>query len=140
MVKRSYEFVDIALLKQREKELLEREEKETTRIFKVCSRCGVRKPLLEFSTDKRNSTSKTNTCKKCKIIEYLKYYYQNQAKILIVNKKYRDDHKGIRTKYFQKYQEDHKKHLQQIAKVWYQANKERIKKRNLERKLILKEM
>ena len=108
MVKGSYEFVDITLLKKLEQELGEREEKEQTKIFKVCLRCEVRKPLYQFSTDKRNSNNRTNTCKKCKVIEYLEYYYQNRNRILIVNKRYRDGHKRERTKYFQDYKESHK--------------------------------
>jgi len=61
----------------------------------------------------------------------LEYYYQNQAKILIVNKKYRDDHRGERTVYFKRYQENHKEHLQKIGKAWYKKNKKAIKERRL---------
>jgi len=117
---------------------LEDRKSKITRCFKTCLRCGKVKPLLQFSTDKRNSTSKTNTCKKCKTIEYLEYYYQHQARILIVNKKYRDDHRGERTKYFENYQKTHRKHLQQIAKKWYKRNKKRIRERNLKLRASLK--
>lgn len=138
MSKGSFEFVDIALLKQREKELLEREEKEATKVFKVCPRCEVRKPLLQFTTDKRNINGRTSVCKKCKITEYLKYYYENKARILIVNKRYRDDHRGERTKYFENYQKDHKEHLKVVGQKWYKKNRKRIRERNLKLRVSLK--
>jgi len=134
MVKKSYEFADITLLKKLGQRLEEREEKEESKIFKVCPKCKVRKPIFQFTTDKRNRNGRTNVCKVCKIIEYLKYYYENKARILIVNKRYRDDHRGQRTKYFQDYQKDHKKHLQKVAAIWYQKNRKRIKERNLKLK------
>ncbi|GAJ02991.1 unnamed protein product, partial [marine sediment metagenome] len=123
MVKRSFEYVDITLLNQLEEKLLERERKVSTKIFKVCLKCKVRKPLFQFTTDKRNTNGRASICKKCKIIEYLKYYYGDRDRILIVHKKYRDDHKGQRTIYFKDYQKDHKEHLQKVAANWYKKNK-----------------
>lgn len=131
MVKRPYESVDIALSKQRERELEEREDKEATKIFKVCPKCGVRKPIFQFSTDKRNTASRANICKACKVIEYLRYYYENRNRILIVNKKYRENNKGLRSIYYKIYQEKNRKKLSKLASEWYQANKEAIKNRNL---------
>jgi len=116
---------------------LEDRKSKITRCFKTCLRCGVMKPIYQFTTDKRNINGRTSICKKCKIIEYLEYYYQNRAKILIVNKRYRDNHKGDRTKYFQDYQEGHKEHLQVVAKKWYKKNKKRIRERNLKLKVNL---
>lgn len=133
MVKGSFEFVDITLKEQLEQRLEGREEKETTKIFKTCLRCKVRKPLLQFTTDRRNTNGRTSVCKKCKIIEYLRYYYKNRNEILVQNKRYRDNNKGRRTKYFQDYQRDHKKHLQKVAAIWYKKNRKRIKERRLER-------
>ncbi|MBA7515697.1 hypothetical protein ES705_07740 [subsurface metagenome] len=138
MFKGSYEFVDIALLEQLEQRLEEREEKVGKIVFKVCRRCGIRKPILQFTTDKRNTNGRASICKKCKIIEYLKYYYANRENVLLTNKRYRDNHKRDRTKYFQDYQKDHKEHLQKIAAIWYKKNRRRIKKRNLKLKANLK--
>lgn len=132
MSKEPFEYVDITLLNQLEGKLLEREEKVQSKVYRVCQRCKVRKPLFQFTTDKRNLNGRTSICKKCRIIEYLRYYYQNRARILILHKKYRDDHKGVRTKYYQDYQRENKEKLQKSASEWYQANKKAIKKRNLE--------
>lgn len=131
MVKESFEYVDITLLKELEQRLEEREEKVGKMVFRVCPRCKVRKQIYQFTTDRRNTNGRTSICKKCKIIEYLKYYYANRENVLLTNKRYRDDHKGQRTIYFKDYQKDHKEHLQKIAAIWYKKNKVAIKKRNL---------
>ena len=138
MVKGSYEFTDITLLKQLEQRLGEREEKVGKMVFKVCPRCGIRKPIYQFTTDKRNTNGRASICKKCRTIESLVYYYENKQKLLIKHKRYRDNHKGVRTKYFQDYQENHKEHLQKIAASWYKENRQRIKERNLKLKANLK--
>lgn len=115
---------------------LEDRKSKITRCFKTCLKCGVIKPIYQFSTDRRNINGKTSVCKKCQIIEYLKYYYGDRDRILAVNKKYRDDHRGERTVYFQGYQKDHKEHLKVVGQKWYKRNKKRIKKKRLELKLI----
>jgi len=113
---------------------LEDRKSKIVRCFKTCLRCEVIKPIYQFTTDKRNTNGRTNICKKCKIIEYLKYYYENKDRILIVNKRYRDTHKGYRRVYYENYQKDHKEHLQVVAKKWYKKNSKRIKERNLKLK------
>ena len=131
MAKKPYEFADTFFQKEREEELEEREEKERTKIFKVCPRCGKRKSISNFSVDKRNTAGRTNICKACKVIEYLRYYYENRNRILIVNKKYRDTHQRDRTIYYSIYQEKNREKLSKLASEWYHANKEAIKKRNI---------
>ena len=137
MVKRSFEYVDITLLKQLEQRLEGREGKEESKVFRICRRCKVRKPLLQFSTDRRNTNGKTSICKKCQIVEYLKYYYANREKVLLTNKRYRDNHRGERTVYFQSYQESHKEHLKVVGQKWYKKNKTRIKEERLKLKVNL---
>lgn len=100
-------------------------------VFKICPKCGERKLALRFSVDKRNSDGRTNICKACRNRETLKYYYQNQSKILIQGKEYSDNHKKNRSIYNEKYREDHKEQLKKNAKKWYKSNKKAIKKRNL---------
>lgn len=131
MVKGSYEFADIVAIKRREEELGIREEKERCKIFRICPKCGERKPIYQFSKDKKGTNGRTNICKKCRVIEYLEYYSENRDKILTREKKYRDTHKGHRSIYYKGYQKENRERLSKLAKVWYQANKEAIKKRNL---------
>ncbi|MBA7500124.1 hypothetical protein ES704_02877 [subsurface metagenome] len=100
-------------------------------VFKVCSKCRERKPIFKFPIDKRNLDGRTNICKACRSRESLKYYYQNQSKILIQGKEYRDNHKKNRSIYNEKYREVHKEQLKKNAKKWYKSNKKAIKERNL---------
>lgn len=115
-----------------EGELEERENRESTKIFKVCPKCGKRKSTYLFSVDKRNIRGRTNICKSCLARESLQYYYRNKDRLLIKIKEYQDG--KDRSKYFQNYREDHKEHLKKIAHSWYMRNRERIKKGYLERK------
>jgi len=131
-IKKSYEFVDIASIKQRERELEIREEKEATKVFKVCKKCQVRKPIYQFSRDKRLINGRTNVCKVCRIKIYLEYYYKNRDRILIKNRRYSQNNKRDRNIYYKNYQEKNRKKLQKLASEWYQANKKAIKKRNLQ--------
>lgn len=111
----------------------ERENKirEKTKCFRTCSKCGEIKPVFKFSIDKRNTDGRTGICKECRNRETLKYYYQNQSKLLIQGKEYRDNHKRNRSIYNKKYREGHKEQLKKNAKKWYKSNKKAIKKRNL---------
>lgn len=127
-VKRSFEFFRYSFLEQK---LEEREEKESNRRFKICPRCGKRKPTCQFSVDKRSRDKHASVCKICKIEEYLKYYDEHKSEILARDKKYRETHEGYRSKYHKDYQEKHKKELKEKAQNWYKKNKERIKVRNL---------
>lgn len=132
MVKRSYEFVDTTLLKELEQRLGVREEKEQSKVFKICLKCGKRKSLLHFSTAKRNRSGRSGICKACKSKMYLEYYYINRERILSEAKEARKMGTIDRSKYYQNYQEKNKEKLQKLASEWYQKNKVAIKKRNLE--------
>lgn len=130
MVKKFYEFVDLTLKKEIERQLESREERQRIKVFKICSKCGERKSLLYFSTAKRNRSGRSGICKVCRNKEALKYYYNNREEILIKMKEYQSE--NDRSKYFENYKADHKGHLQKLASKWYQENKKKIKKRNLE--------
>jgi len=101
----------------------ERKNRIKTVCFKVCSKCGEIKPIFKFSVDKRNTNGRTNICKACKILEYLRYYYQNREKILIQSKKYRDTNKRDRSIYFKNYRKEHREQLKKNAREWYIKNK-----------------
>ena len=103
----------------------ERKNRIKTVCFKVCSKCGEIKPIFKFSVDKRNTNAngRTNICKACKILEYLRYYYQNREKILIQSKKYRDTNKRDRSIYFKNYRKEHREQLKKNAREGYIKNK-----------------
>lgn len=132
MVKKSFEFA--TQFSDTEQKLEEREEKEADRCFKICSRCGERKPAYQFSREKRNTLlgGRTNICKACRVIEYMKYYHLNKSEMLAKEKKYRKINKRNRSKHPKDYQEKHKEQLKKNAREWYIKNREAIKERNLE--------
>ena len=131
MDKNSYGFEDLALIRKRERELLERGIKAELMLFRICLRCGERKLTFHFSIDKRMKGDRSNVCKDCRSKESLRYYYDNKDRISRQSQKYRDDHKENRRLYNAKYREDHTEFLKNLAKRWYERNKKRIKKRNL---------
>jgi len=90
--------------------------------FKVCRKCGEKKPVFKFSIDKRNRNGIANICKACLNLASLDYYYHNR------------EHKDQRRIYSESYREDHFDHLQKEAKIYYRKNRKRIKKRDLKRK------
>ncbi|MBA7629934.1 hypothetical protein ES703_37441 [subsurface metagenome] len=129
MGKKSYEFE--TRFSDIEKELEERENWIRAIHYKICSRCGERKPVSKFTIDKRNTDGRIRVCKVCRSRESLKYYYQDRERILIRVKEYQENNKEDRRKYFQDYRKDHKEHLKKLAGKWYKKNKKEIKKRNL---------
>lgn len=105
--------------------------KERTKCFKTCSKCGETKLIFKFSVDKRNLDGRMGVCKACRSLESLEYYYQNQSKISIRDKKYRGNHKKNKSIYNKNYRKKHKEYLKEKAGEWYLKNKEAIKERNL---------
>lgn len=126
MVRRSFEFEDFRF-SELVKRLEDREEKELTKVFKVCPRCGERKPLFYFSKDKRNTNGKGSICRVCRSKESLKYYYENRDKLLTKIKEYQDG--KDRKKYFQDYKIKHKEYLKKMSHRWYMKNRKRIKRK-----------
>jgi len=131
MIKKPFEFFD--LFSSIGKDFEDRKDK-IRRYYKVCSRCGQLKMLSEFNPDKRSLDDRTSACKVCRSEQSLSYYYLYREKILLQIKEYQSTHKKERSKYFEKYRIDHKKHLQKIAHSWYWKNRKRIKERDLKRK------
>lgn len=66
MAEKPYEFVDSSLRKKLEGELESREERETKKRFKVCSKCKMRKSFSYFVIDRRSSDGRTGECKSCR--------------------------------------------------------------------------
>lgn len=129
MTKKSYEF-DIRF-SDVERELEERKNRIGTMHFKICLKCGERKPVSKFPIDKRYTDGRIGTCKVCRSRESLKYYYQNREQILNRVKEYQETNRKDRSDYFKDYQKEHKEQLKKNAGKWYKNNKKAIKKRNL---------
>jgi len=129
MGKKPYEFD--ALFSDIEQEFEERKNRIKAIHYKVCSKCGEKKPVSKFSVDKRNTDGRIKVCKVCRSRESLEYYYQNREQILIRDKEYQKTNKKDRSNYFKDYRREHKEQLKKNAGKWYKKNKKAIKKRSL---------
>lgn len=101
-----------------------------------CSKCGIIKPVSEFSKGKNSSGYKSH-CKECVHKAYLKdkerilaqhktYYENNKEKSLESCKKYRDEHKEERRAYFQQYYIEHSETLKENHKKRYEEKADEI--------------
>lgn len=91
---------------------------------KICTKCGIEKPLSEFSTHKKTKDGLRISCKKCSYIRHKKYRLKNKEKI-------REYHKEYNKKYYLK----NKEKIKEREKKYCLKNKEKIKEKNKERYL-----
>lgn len=111
---------------------------------KRCIKCGVEKPLTEFSVDKANSKF-VNTCKACKTVVSRQNYLDNKEKRQIYDKKYREknkdkidtyqasyrlSHAEQRREYSRHYNEDHQDEIKVKRKAYRQAHKDEFRERD----------
>ena len=92
---------------------------------KTCTKCGVEKPLSEFSPKKTR-------CKPCRSEDSKKYYQEHPEQIAIYWAKYYDGHKEEVAEYNKWYRETHKEEIQQnrdehkedkkVYNRWYDRN------------------
>ena len=91
---------------------------------KVCTKCGVWKPLEEYYKHKGGKDGRKSQCKKCKK-EYKKQYYKNHAEhIKEYDKQYRKDHAEYYKEYDKQYYQDHAEHHKEYDKQRYDDRKE----------------
>ena len=115
-------------------------------VTKICIKCGLEKPLTEFSVDK--ATAKPiNTCKACKALATKQYYIENKEKRLAyahkyrkanldkVNDyqiKYRAENAEQRRAYSRQYHRDHKDEIKVKSKIYRQTHKDEIRAKDKE--------
>jgi hypothetical protein len=56
---------------------------------KICSKCKIKKEIIEFNKNKNGKDNKDTKCRDC----CLKYYNKNKEKILKRKKEYRKENK-----------------------------------------------
>ena len=83
---------------------------------KICSKCGIKKLVSEFSDDKSRKDGLSYVCKLCKRADYSKYYLCNKEKVNDTHKNYQIKNKDAVSKY---------------KKEYYSINKEKIKRYRL---------
>ena len=113
---------------------------------KVCSKCGLIKPLVEFKKDKRRPDGVGSQCKKCSVLytkQYVlkhrgevaakqrEYYYNNIDKIREYKRQYATLHKRQIAKRETKWRGDNKDSIREYQKDYYRKNKDKIIKRSL---------
>lgn len=100
---------------------------------KICKKCGVEKPLDEFSKDKKNKKDgRTSWCKEC-TKEYRKQYNkQNKEKINAKNKEWYENNKERKLKQNKEWKENNKEKYKELQKEWYENNKEHKNKKSKE--------
>ena len=76
---------------------------------KVCSKCGIGKPVLDFYTAPNTDNGLRKRCKECMKSHMRQYYTLNRTEFLSKNKKYYDDNS---------------EKCKIAAKRWHDANKE----------------
>ena len=111
---------------------------------KVCIKCGLEKPLTEFSFDKANGKF-INTCKACKCLvtkknyekdkdrrkAYAKAYaIRNQEKVRARRKEYYDAHAEQAREYSRQYNRDHQDEIKVKSKIYRQEHKDEIRERD----------
>ena len=115
-------------------------------VTKACIKCGIEKPLTEFSVDRANGKL-VNTCKACKALttkqNYLntkdkrlayaqEYREANKNKIDEYQANYRKEHAEERRAYSRQYELDHPEEVRARRKVYRQAHKDEFRERDKE--------
>ena len=111
---------------------------------KVCNKCGVEKPLTEFSFNVVSGKF-INTCKACKCLVTRKNYEQNkdarkeyakayalehQEEIKARRKEYYDAHAEQARAYSRQYEKDHADEVRVKRKAYRQAHKDEFRERD----------
>lgn len=95
---------------------------------KTCSKCGIEKPVSNFTKDKQKKDGYGSQCKSCKKEQSQKYYQDNKESIKNSHSLWRENNPDKLKKYY----EDNKESLKQYQKDYNKKNKEHIKKRQQE--------
>ena len=90
---------------------------------KVCSKCGVWKPLEEYCKYKRNKDGRCSYCKECKN-KYNKQWRENNPEY---NKQWHENNKEHKKEYNKQWRRNNGWRYKEYEKQWKEANKERVK-------------
>lgn len=88
-------------------------------ITKVCSRCGIDKPLSEYQKDKSRKLGVQKYCKECRYLQFL------EIKDTQHYKSKRKEYNAKRTEYHAKYREANRDKVNELSRNWSANNKEK---------------
>ncbi|MCK4666881.1 hypothetical protein KAU33_09040 [Candidatus Dependentiae bacterium] len=97
-------------------------------LTKVCSKCGIEKPLDEFYNRKISKDGKYSSCKKCRCEHGKKYRQEHKEE----NEQYRREHKKEKAEYDKEYRQEHKEEKRKHDKKYDDNHREQSKKRRQE--------
>ena len=103
----------------------ERTQKELGQGSKVCTVCGVEKPIADFY--KRGNGGFYNYCKECANANAKDYHRTHYYEIRAKNKEYVRNHKQEISEYNKQYYNTHTEEVKERARKWESNNKERMK-------------
>lgn len=94
--------------------------------IKTCSICKESKPLTEFSKNKRRTDGYNRECKSC-TREYKKqYYHRNKKKIDDINKLYWVNNKERLLEGQKEYRNNNRESIKETNSKWLDANREKV--------------
>lgn len=114
-------------------------------LTKVCTKCGIEKPLSEFYKQRGGKFSVYSICKLCSSKQCKEYRAANRDKLLVKQKEYRENNRELINKKAKQYRKDNielilkreKKYREENrdlynykTKVWRENNKEYVLKYN----------
>ncbi len=77
--------------------------------MKICTKCGIEKPLTEFAKRKEcGPFGRVSHCKKCVNTYRAKYYKANRERLLAENRKYCKENREKKRRTCKKFYEKHK--------------------------------
>lgn len=92
---------------------------------KRCIKCGVEKPLTEFSVDKANGKL-VNTCKDCKALTTKQNYLKNRDKRLAYAQEYREVNRERLDKYFATYRAENAEQRREYSRQYNKDHRDEI--------------
>ncbi len=95
-------------------------------LIKICTKCKVKKNIIEFQRDKTTKDGYYPSCRNCKRIYGKKFYKKNKEKLIKKAMEYgtKNAHKIKKTK--RKYREKNKIYFKEYNKKWYNENRQYI--------------
>ena len=92
---------------------------------KVCTKCGIKKPIEQFYF--RKDRGRYDSCCKACRAGYIKQYYKSHKDEIIANcRQYRESHKDKIIARDKKYRESHGNEISQRLKQYYKSNKDKL--------------
>ena len=107
----------------------EKTQRELKEGFKVCTRCGVQKPITEFGM--RGNGGFYSQCKKCVCEITAEYTKQNYEKVIQRKRNYHKTHKAEIDAYNRQYYLEHKDDVKQRVRDWEVAHPEQTRERSV---------